>query len=86
MTGHNNRVATEYEDVRPEIDRRFAAGRFVAVEAGQIVADAESHRELVEKLQSQGKSPQGLLIVQAGVEYPQSAVIFFGPPVSCSYA
>jgi hypothetical protein len=66
-----------YEDQKQEIDRRFPSGRFVAVEGGVPVADAGSHRELVQKLQAQGKTPKDLLIVQAGVEYPSSAIIFF---------
>jgi hypothetical protein len=61
--------------VKPEINRRFPLGRFVAVEAGQVVADAENHPKLVENLTSLGKSPRGMLIVQAGVEYPDSAIV-----------
>ena len=68
--------ARRYNEAKRDIDRRFPAGRFVAVEMGQVLADAESHQKLVEQLQRQGKSPQGLLIVQAGVDYPESAVIF----------
>jgi hypothetical protein len=75
----NNGSATRYEDQKREIDRSFPGGRFVAVESDAVVADAESHRALVEKLQAQGKSPKDLLIVQAGVDYPASAVIFFQP-------
>jgi hypothetical protein len=62
--------------LQQDVDRRFPAGRFVAVEAGNIVADAESHSKLVEKLRSQGKSPKGLVVIQAGVHYPAAAVIF----------
>jgi hypothetical protein len=65
----------EYERLKQEIDHRFPAGRFVAIEAGNVIADGVSHRELVERLAVQGKSPQGVLIVQAGVEYPKSAII-----------
>ena len=78
----DNGPATRYEEQKQEIDRRFPAGRFVAVDRGAVVADAESHRALVEQLQSQGKSPKDLLIVQAGVDYPASAVILFGPAAS----
>jgi len=72
----NAASAAWYTEHKQMIDRRFPAGRFVAVEEGQIVADAESHRLLVESLQQQGKSPKDLLIVQAGVDYPDAAVIF----------
>ncbi len=67
-----------YTEVLREIAQRFPVGRFVAVESGQVVADAETHRKLVADLQGLGKSPKDMLIVQAGVEYPESAVIFAG--------
>ena len=65
----------EYKDLKKEIDSRFPSGHFVAVESGQVIADAGSHRELVQKLEAVGKSPKDMLIVQAGVEYPESAII-----------
>lgn len=65
-----------YSAVQAEVDRRFPAGRFVAVQEQRVVADAPSHRLLVEQLQSQGLGPKDLLILQAGVEFPDSAVIF----------
>lgn len=65
-----------FEDVQREVNRRFAPGRFVAVEAGQPVADAESHVRLVEQLSAQGKSPRGMVVIQAGTQYPATAVIF----------
>lgn len=74
----DNSPAQLCEESKREIDRRFPRGRFVAMEAGQVVADAENHRALVELLRTQGKSPRGLFIVQAGVDYPASAVIFSG--------
>lgn len=65
-----------FADIQRELGLRFPKGRFVAVDAGVVVADAETHRQLVETLQSQGKSPKDLLIIEAGVEYPASAVVF----------
>ncbi len=67
--------AAGYDDLKAEIDRRYPEGRFVAVESGRVVADADSHRALVQKLKSLGKSPKGLLIVEAGIDYPDAAVI-----------
>jgi len=75
---NGNSSAEQYAAAKREIDRRYPAGQFVAIEDGQAVADAETHRMLVEKLQAQGQNPKGLLIVQAGVDYPRSAIIFFG--------
>lgn len=65
-----------YADIQHDVERRFPTGRFVAVEGGQVIADAEDRRELVEKLKTMGKSPRNMLIIQAGVEYPATGVIF----------
>lgn len=79
--------AEQFEAVQQEVDRRFAAGRFVAVEAGQPVADAESHARLVDKLHALGKSPRGMIVIQAGVQYPAAAVIFGAAmPAGCAAA
>jgi hypothetical protein len=67
--------AAGYNALKADIDRRYPVGRFVAVDSGQVVADAESHRALVQKLQSLARSPRGLRIVEAGVDYPDAAVI-----------
>jgi hypothetical protein len=72
-----NDAMNEYRTTKRQIDDQFPVGRFVAVEKGTIVADAESHRQLVERLIAQGKSPKDMLIVQAGVDYPKAAIIFF---------
>ena len=65
-----------FADIQRDVDARFPAGRFAAVEGGSIVADAESHAKLVEKLRSLGRSPQGLVVIQAGAHYPASAAVF----------
>jgi hypothetical protein len=64
------------ESFKQSIDAQYPAGTFVAIDGGLVIADAETHRQLVEKLRSEGKSPRGMWIVQAGVDYPDSAVIF----------
>src|SRR5947208_3423836 len=44
MSGNNGNSASEqYAQVKRDIDSRFPAGRFVAIERGQPVADADSH-------------------------------------------
>ncbi len=64
----------KYAMAKAEVDRRYAAGQFVALDGLEVVADAESHRKLVEKLSVHGRSPKDLVILQAGAEYPESAV------------
>ena len=79
MADENGNSATNrFESLKADIDRRFSQGRFVAVEDDRIFADAETLRKLVEKLTAMGKSPQQMLVVQAGVDYPKSAVILAG--------
>ncbi len=73
---HPKSTIEQYKAARREIDGRFPTGHFVAVEGGQVVADAPSHRLLVEILCTNGKNPKDMLVVQAGVQYPESAVIF----------
>lgn len=58
------------------IDEHVPTGQFAAVDGSTIVAQAESHRELVQLLQHQGRSPKDLVVLQSGTEYPSSAVIF----------
>ncbi|MCI0358406.1 MAG: hypothetical protein L0211_07985 [Planctomycetaceae bacterium] len=65
-----------FDDIQRQVDRQFPAGRFVAVEKGVVVADAQTHGQLVEEIRSQGKSLKDMLVIQAGVEYPASAIIF----------
>jgi hypothetical protein len=79
LMSQNSHNQVAYEGLQQEIDRRFPAGHFVAIENGAVLADDATHRQLIDKLRSQGRSPQGMLIVQAGVKYPQSAIIFLGP-------
>jgi hypothetical protein len=68
-------AAERYDDLRAEINRRFPSGRFVAADAGGIVADAESHSALVAKLESLGRSPRDMVILEAGAEYPEHVTI-----------
>ena len=72
----NQPSGERYSAAKAEVDRKLPAGRFAAVEGGAIIADAESHRRLVELLRSQGRSAKDVLILQAGAEYPSSAIIF----------
>jgi len=65
-----------FSAAKAAVDRQLPAGRFAAVEGGVIIAHAESHRQLVAQLREQGRSPKDLVILQAGAEYPASAVIF----------
>ena len=75
----NKQTSADFDAAKKVIDTQFPTGTFVAVEGGVAIANAESHRKLVEKLHDQGKNAKGMLIFQAGVDYPDSAVIFLSP-------
>lgn len=67
-----------YAALKNQIDSRYPTGRYVAIDGARVIADAESHDKLVANLRAQGRSPQNLIIVQAGVHYPTAATIFCG--------
>jgi hypothetical protein len=62
--------------LKPEIDRVYPSGRFVAISGGKVVADADSFDQLDGMLRARGLGPDDALVIQAGVEYPEYAVIF----------
>jgi hypothetical protein len=59
-----------------EIAKQFPRGRFVAIFAGRAIADAASFEEILAALADQRKDPGQVLVVQAGFDYPETAVIF----------
>jgi hypothetical protein len=67
-----------YRRIKPEIDDRFPPGRFVAIHRGAIVADAPEFDALAAAVDALGIDLRDSLVVQAGVDYPTSAVIFAG--------
>ncbi len=64
-----------YRELKETIKQRFPLGRFVAISSGQIVADAEGVLELCALLRAMGKDPMTALAVEAGVDYPETAII-----------
>ena len=59
-----------YRKLKPEIDRTYPKGRFVAFHNQKIVADATTFDELLAKVTTQGVNPKEGLVVQAGFDYP----------------
>jgi hypothetical protein len=58
------------------IQQTYPAGRFVAIAGGKIVADAARFDELNAMLQQMGHHSPEVLVVQAGIDYPETATIF----------
>lgn len=71
-----NQVA--YRQLRKAINETYAGGRLVAISGGQIVGDAATFADLNELLRRQDIDSPDVLVVQAGVDYPESVTIF-GP-------
>jgi hypothetical protein len=65
----------QYRRLKPTIDQRYPPGRFVAIDEGAIVADSDDFLELHEALKKRGKDSRDILVVQAGVEYPEYGII-----------
>ena len=67
---------TAYRRMKGQLAQTYGMGRFVAISDGQVIADADSFARVCEQLMSSGSDPARVLIVQAGIEYPESVVIF----------
>jgi hypothetical protein len=67
---------TAYRQLRDSLTQTYPPGRFVAIAEGRVAADAETFDDLRAALRAGGMDPSQALIVQAGVEYPETAVIF----------
>ena len=64
-----------FRKLKPNIDQSFPYGRFVAIDGGQIVADAGEFGELTRQLAAAGRNAREVLVVQAGYDYPEYAEI-----------
>ena len=69
-----NQIA--FRQLEATIARTYPHGRFVAIAEGRVVADAPSLDALRPLLTALGKDPGQVLVVQAGVDYPEYSVIF----------
>lgn len=64
-----------YRQLRSSIEKAYAPGRFLAISGGQIVADAAGFDELNALLRQMGNQSPDVLVVQAGVDYPETVTI-----------
>ncbi len=64
-----------FRRLKPTIDQTYPHGRFVAIDGGQVIADAASLDDLGAALQAVGKDSPDVLVFQAGVAYPEFAHI-----------
>ncbi|HET6882259.1 MAG TPA: hypothetical protein VFI31_18990 [Pirellulales bacterium] len=65
-----------YRQQRDFIRENYPRGRFVGISGGKIIADAGSFQELDALLDRLGFGSPDVLVVEAGVDYPERATIF----------
>ncbi|HEX7448936.1 MAG TPA: hypothetical protein VF306_15390 [Pirellulales bacterium] len=78
MSEHSERAINQaaYRRLRGFIDANYPAGRFLAISQGEIVADAEGFNEINFAIQKISAHSSEVLVVQAGVDYPDTVTIF----------
>jgi hypothetical protein len=59
-----------------QLAQHYGKGRILAFSQGEVIADADSFREMQDLLKAMGKDSTRILLVQAGTDYPETAVIF----------
>jgi hypothetical protein len=77
-TTERQRNQVAFRQLNKFIQQTYPPGRFLSIAGGKIIADAESFAELESTLKTLGQDSVDVLVVQAGVEYPETAVIFQG--------
>src|SRR5260370_34354811 len=75
-TGERQRNQAAYRRLSDFIQQTYPPGRFLAISEGKIVADAADFEELDTALHHMCQHSAEGLVVQAGVDYPEMAVIF----------
>ena len=65
-----------YQRLKETIKQTYPRGWFVGIADDQVIAAAATFRELETLLRAQGKDSRKVLVVEAGVDYPESATIF----------
>lgn len=61
--------------LKPSIDKLYPAGHYVATEGDEVIADAPTFQEVDGILNTAGKTSKDLVVVQAGVDYPDYGFI-----------
>jgi len=75
MNSNHEKNRKAFEALKDELSERYAPGRFIAFDDGQIVADAASFDELTDALAVIGKDRPDVFVVQAGAKYPDEVFI-----------
>jgi hypothetical protein len=78
MSEHDDyeRNNAAYQRLKETVDRTYPKGQFVGIGDDQIVGDAGTFRDLERLLQDRGRDPRHVLVVEAGITYPEHVTIF----------
>ncbi|NLX99871.1 MAG: hypothetical protein GXY83_27555 [Rhodopirellula sp.] len=75
MNSNQDKNQAAFYRLKGELDSRFPPGHFVAFDNGEIAVDASSFDELTGALAALGKDRPDVLVIQAGVHYPDEVFI-----------
>jgi len=64
-----------YASLKNSITKSYPSGHFVAIADGRVVGDADDFMNLHAFLKASGRDPTQAMIVQAGYDYLDKAVI-----------
>lgn len=70
------RNSAAYGRLKETIARTYPHGSFIGIADEQVVGAAADFHALESLLRSQGRDPRRVLVVQAGVDYPDYVTIF----------
>ena len=65
-----------YQRMKETINQTYPRGWFVAIADDRVVGAAGNFRDLECLLRAGGKDPRTVLVVEAGVAYPEYVTIF----------
>jgi hypothetical protein len=65
-----------YLRMKDTIKQTYPQGWFIGIGDEHIVGAAPSFRDLENQLRRQGIDPRKILVIEAGVEYPEYVTIF----------
>ncbi len=71
----NNRNRAKFEECKDSLNARFEIGTYVALDDGELVADAPTFDKLSKKLKEQGRDWTDVFVVQVAETYPDSVFI-----------
>jgi hypothetical protein len=65
-----------YRQLKNRIDSDYPPGWFVAIIDDQILAAAPDFQKLEDMLRAQHRDPREIMVVEAGVAYPEFVTVF----------